>query len=112
MKTTIAIGVLGVAVALIGWTWTAQAQKNDGKQQQQTQVCTLKVEGMTCGGCEAAVKMAAKKVDGVKDAKASSEKGTAEITYDPSKTNPEAIANAITKNSGFKAEAPKKDHKR
>lgn len=32
------------------------------------------------------------------------EKGRAEVTYDPSKTTPEQIANAITQNSGFKAE--------
>ncbi|MBI1872404.1 MAG: heavy-metal-associated domain-containing protein [Acidobacteria bacterium] len=113
MRTAVAaIGVLGLAVALTWWTGTAQAQKTDGKQNQRTQICTLKVSGMTCGGCAAAVKMAANKVDGVKDAKASLEKGTAEVTYDPSKTNPEAIANAITKNTGFKAEAPKKDNKR
>jgi copper chaperone CopZ len=110
MRTTIAtVGVAVLAVALAGWAWTAQAQKKDEKPR--TQVCTLRVAGMTCGGCEAAVKLAAKKVDGVKDAKASYEKGTAEITYDPTKTNPEAIANAITKNSGFKVEAPTKDSK-
>ncbi len=110
MRTTIVtVTVLALALAVAGWGVTAQAQKKDDRQQ--TQICTLKVAGMTCGGCEAAVKMAAKKVDGVKDAKASHEKGTAEITYDPSKTNPEAIANAITKNSGFKAEAPQKNRK-
>lgn len=94
---------LMVTLAVAGLAPTAHAQKQDGK----AEVVTLKVSGMTCGGCEAAVKMAANKVDGVKDVKASAQKGTAEVTYDPSKTNAEAIANAITKNSGFKAEAPK-----
>ena len=69
-----------------------------------TQVCTLKVSGMTCAGCEAAVRMAARSVDGVTDVKASYAKGNAEVTFDPSKTNPAAIAKVITDKSGFKAE--------
>ncbi|MBI1873491.1 MAG: heavy-metal-associated domain-containing protein [Acidobacteria bacterium] len=93
--------VVGLVVAAL--PARAHAQKNDG----QTQVVTLKVSGMTCGGCEAAVKMAAKKIDGVKDVKASSDHGTAEVRFDTSKTSAEAIAAAITKYSGFKAEAPK-----
>ena len=54
------------------------------------------------------MKIAAKKVDGVKDATVSYKKGVAEVTYDPTKISPEAIAKAITERSGFKAEvAPK-----
>lgn len=66
-------------------------------------VCTLKVTGMTCAGCEAAVRNAAKTVDGVKDVKASYDRKTAEVTYDPAKTTPAAIAKVITDPSGFKA---------
>jgi len=62
-----------------------------------TKVCTMKVTGMTCSGCEAAVKIAAKQIDGVKDAKASYAKGTADITYDSTKTSPDAIAKAIAR---------------
>jgi copper chaperone CopZ len=69
-----------------------------------TKVCTLKVSGMTCAGCEAAVRMAARSIDGVKDVKASYAKHNAEVTYDPAKTTPEAIAKVITDKSGFKAE--------
>ncbi len=50
--------------------------------------------------------LAAKRIDGVKDCKASYKKGTAEVTYDPSKTTPEAIAWAISETTGFKATAP------
>ena len=50
------------------------------------------------------MKIAAKKVDGVKDATVSYKKGVAEVTYDPTKISPEAIAKAITARSGFKAE--------
>jgi len=64
----------------------------------------LKVSGMTCAGCEAEVRMAARSIDGVKDVKASYAKRNAEVTYDPSKTPPEAIAKVITGKSGFKAE--------
>lgn len=59
-------------------------------------------------GCAVAVKMAAKSVDGVKECKVSYEKGTAEVTYDASKTTPETIAKVISDKSGFKVTAPKK----
>jgi copper chaperone CopZ len=65
----------------------------------------LKVSGMTCAGCEAAVKIAARSIDGVTDVKASYAKKNAEVTYDPAKTSPEMIAKVITEKSGFKAEA-------
>lgn len=70
--------------------------------------CTLRVSGMTCGGCESAVKIAAKRVEGVKTVTASAKSGTAEVTYDAAKTSPEAIAKAVTAHSGFKAEVLKK----
>jgi copper chaperone CopZ len=63
---------------------------------------------MFCAGCETAVKMAAKKVDGVREVSTDSEKRTAQVTYDPRKTNAETIATAITKHSGFKTEVVKK----
>jgi len=73
-------------------------------QAKTTETCTLKITGMTCGGCAVSVKMAAKKVDGVTEAKVSYENGLAEVIYDPSKTTPDKIVKAITENSGFKAE--------
>ena len=72
-----------------------------------TKVCTVKVTGMTCSGCEAAVRLAAKQIDGVKDAKASYAKGTAEVTYDPAKTAPDAIARTIAEKTGYKTEVVK-----
>jgi copper chaperone CopZ len=63
---------------------------------------------MTCGGCEGAVKMAAKRVQGVKSVTASAKSGTAEVSYDPAKTSSNAIAKAVTENSGFKAQVLKK----
>jgi copper chaperone CopZ len=45
-----------------------------------------------------------KKIDGVIAAKASQPKGTADITYDPAKTSPEAVAKIISEKTPFKAE--------
>lgn len=95
------IGTLVVGL-MIGHTFPATAQQ---AKTDTVKVCTLKVTGMTCSGCEAAVRNAAKTVDGVKEVKASYDKGSAEVTYDPSKTTPEAIAKVITERSGFKATA-------
>lgn len=96
------VGLGGVAAASagLGGQPTAQAKAEERG--------VFKIEGMTCGGCAVAVKMAAKSVDGVKECKVSYEKGTAEVTYDASKTNADAIAKVITEKSGFKATAPTK----
>ena len=101
MRTSrLVIGILAVTLALAAATWTSQAQK--GKEQVQTAQVTFKVEGMTCAGCEAGVKLATKAINGVQDAKASFKNGTADITYDPTKTTPDAIAKVITERTGFK----------
>src|SRR5260370_28882537 len=72
-----------------------------------TQTGTLKVSGMTCASCDVAVRLAAKSVSGVKTVTVDYPKAKAEVTYDPSKTNPRAIADAITKVSEFKTEPVK-----
>lgn len=71
------------------------------------QTCLIKVEGMACGACAARVEREAKKIEGVTAAKVSQPKGVAEVTYDPAKTSPEAIARVITEKTGFAAEADK-----
>ena len=43
---------------------------------------TIKIEGMMCPHCEAAVKKALEAIDGVKEASASHEKCEAEVTLD------------------------------
>lgn len=50
---------------------------------------------------------AAKTVGGVKDCKADFKKGTAEITFLPSKTNADAIAKVIAHKTGYKVTVPK-----
>lgn len=49
-----------------------------------------------------------KRVDGVQSVTVSYKTGTADVTFDPSKTSPDAIAKGITTKSGFKAEVVKK----
>lgn len=51
---------------------------------------------------------AAKSVDGVKECKADFKKGTAEITFWPSKTNADAVAKVIADKTGYKVTVPKK----
>ncbi|MBY0497455.1 MAG: cation transporter [Cyanobacteria bacterium] len=100
LVTAIAFG--GVATVTATRVHTTQA-----KPAEATKVFTMKVTGMTCSGCEAAVEIAAKQIDGVKDAKASYAKGTAEVTYDPAKTAPDAIAKTIAQKTGYKTEVVK-----
>jgi copper chaperone CopZ len=50
------------------------------------------------------VRLAAETVDGVTDVTASYKDGIAEVTYDPVKTNPDAIAAVISAKTGYKVE--------
>ena len=45
----------------------------------------LTVTGMTCGGCESAVKRALQQVEGVEDVSASHAANLVGVTYDPDK---------------------------
>ena len=96
-----------IAIALLlssaGSDRQATAQKTE---QVSTRTSTFKVSGMTCAGCEAAVRMAARSVDGVSEVKVSYAKGVAEVTYDPRKTTPVAIAKAITDKSYLRMVSP------
>jgi len=64
----------------------------------------LKVDGMTCGHCEMRVSMALKKVDGVKNAKASATKGTATVMYSD-EVEVDALVAAV-KDAGYEAHPP------
>jgi copper chaperone CopZ len=101
--------VLSAAVLIgdVATVTVGRAQSTHAKPAEATKVCTMKVTGMTCAGCEAAVKIAAKQIAGVKDAKASYAKGTAEVTYDSAKTSPDTIAKAIALKTGYKTEVAK-----
>lgn len=60
-----------------------------------TSTATLHIEGMTCVGCETAVKLVLKKTPGVISAKVSYEEKRAVVTYDPGQTTPPKIAAAV-----------------
>lgn len=63
----------------------------------ETVVSTFDVDGMTCGGCEAGVKMTVGKLDGVRTVTASHKEGRADVTYDPIQLTAQQIAEAIGK---------------
>ena len=56
---------------------------------------TLNVNGMTCGGCENAVKRAVSMVNGVSTVTASHAEHRVTVDFDAAKTNRAAIAKAI-----------------
>lgn len=60
----------------------------------------VEIKGMTCTGCETTVEQAAVNVDGVLEADASYDTGTATIKYDYSKTDAKQITAAINE-TGF-----------
>lgn len=51
---------------------------------------------------------AAKSIGGVKDCRASYKAGTAEVTFEPSKTTPEVIAKVIAEKADYTVHIPKK----
>lgn len=66
----------------------------------QVERVTFDVKGMTCTGCEASVKHAVQSVDGVLESDVSYATQKASIAYDKTKTNREALVEAIN-STGF-----------
>ena len=56
---------------------------------------TLHVTGMTCGGCENAVRRAVSSIAGVSQVTASHKENRVMVEYDPSRADQRAIKNAI-----------------
>jgi len=52
------------------------------------QRATLKVSGMSCMGCENAIKRVLEQVQGVDEVVASHKNGTVEVTYDADRADP------------------------
>jgi copper chaperone CopZ len=100
MRSTIAAAV--AAIAVVG-SMDAGAQATRPAEQERV---TLRISGMQCSVCAATVERVAKRLAGVTDARADQPAGTAAITYDPSRTNPAAIARLLAKRSGFAVEVP------
>ena len=56
---------------------------------------TLKVEGMTCGGCVASVTRVLKATPGVGDAVVQLDTRSATVTFDPAQTSESTLKSAI-----------------
>jgi len=61
----------------------------------------LKVEGMTCGGCERSVREALLELEGVSLIEASHGEGTVRVEYDPALVSLEAVR-AVIGELGFR----------
>lgn len=66
------------------------------------QTVTLTVKGMTCAGCVIGTRTVLKRLPGVTTADVSYEKGTAVVTYDPTKVTVAQMIDAI-KTLGYTA---------
>lgn len=66
----------------------------------ETKTITLNVPGMTCKFCPITIRKALEKVPGVTEVKAEFETKTATVTFEPTKTNSEALIKA-TANAGY-----------
>ena len=63
---------------------------------------TLTIKGMTCGGCVATVKLQLKRTKGVTGYEVSLARGEADVSYDPTRTDPKKIAVSVSR-TGFEA---------
>ena len=102
MRRVAAILLLSVVATIglapcCGFTPAANAASAQAKA-----TTTLHIDGMTCGGCETAVKMVLKKTPGVLSSTVSYEEKRAIVTYEPAKTTPAKIARAIATALSYK----------
>ena len=82
MRTTLMIMAASVWITLAATAATVDAQAKEPQQK-----VMLSIPKMDCGGCELAVKIAARKVAGVREVATNSDKRIAEVTYDAAATN-------------------------
>jgi copper chaperone len=65
-----------------------------------TKTITMRVKGMSCGGCATSVEKALKATDGVMDARVTFERGKAVIKYDDQKVTVAKLRSVIN-STGF-----------
>lgn len=92
MRRTLAVCLAAVMTCLIGHAAVAEPEAK----------ATMAIEGMTCGGCVAAVKLQLRRTEGVTAYEVSLEKAEALVSYDPHRTDPARIAESVSK-TGFGA---------
>lgn len=64
---------------------------------------TLRVEGMTCGGCAISTRIVLERLAGVRKAEVSYEQRLAVVTYDPEKVTVEQMIDALRTGLHYKA---------
>jgi copper chaperone len=65
---------------------------------------TLKIRGMTCGGCVASVQRVLRELDGVENADVSLADSTATVQYEPARVKP-ADLHAAIEDAGYEVVA-------
>lgn len=69
-----------------------------------TRTATIKISGMSCGGCVSTVRSALKEVQGVASADVSLENKEAVVTFDDGVTDLDQLQNAVA-HAGYTVEA-------
>ncbi|GAA4888885.1 heavy-metal-associated domain-containing protein [Pseudonocardia sp. C8] len=102
VSRTALIGTLLVLIAgiLLGSTAHAGA----------TEQATLTVDGMACPNCERTVEAVLRDSKGVQTADADSASQQARVTFDPTRTSPDALAHAINTQTYYRASTARGDH--
>ncbi len=96
------LGAFALAGMTVGGLASAAAAHSATSVQEQSQHFTI--ENMTCASCPITVRIAMKKVEGVKAVKVDFKNKTADVTFDPALTSADEIAKAST-NAGYPAHA-------
>lgn len=102
-KALLALGVLGVTGALSICDLCVPAAARSAASlvpvahavAAEPKIVTLRVDGMTCGGCVIGVRKVLTRLDGVSRAEVSYENQRAVVTYDPAKVTIEQMIAAI-----------------
>ncbi len=104
VRNRFAVIVLVLAASVLVWAGSGCNHQPEQPVQSSSQTVetTFTLEGMTCASCALTVRTAAQHVDGVVGARVSFDDAKAWVTYDPARTNPQAIADAITR-AGYRA---------
>ncbi len=118
------VALLGAAAAMVRMAGAcgtsafcdAGARSSTGKGtpsniQPKAQTCRLAVEGMSCPMCAHDVHSVLETVPGFLDGDVSLDRGEAVVRYDPARTNPRALAQAVEAKAGYKTSVEPADKK-
>jgi mercuric ion transport protein len=105
---TLALGAAPYAAGpLVAAFSEAKAASDQGAAAEASGVVTakarLEVKGMTCVGCETTVRLALERTPGAVSASVRYARNEALVEYDPARTNPAALAEAIRRETGYEA---------